>query len=97
MSTRSRSSETHDESALKMNPANMPEYNPAAPNGSFDLTKPLSMSHGNASAIVFADKNVRKNTQYNTSSGKQVTLQENTDYLERGKTACLGSAWYLQP
>jgi hypothetical protein len=49
---RSVSTTTFDEGALTPNPSNMKEYNPAAPNGSYDLTKPESK--GNSSSVECA-------------------------------------------
>lgn len=46
------STTTFDEAALTPNPSNMKEYNPAAPNGSYDLTKPDAK--GNASSLECA-------------------------------------------
>jgi hypothetical protein len=37
-----------NEAALTPNPSNMKEYNPAAPNGSYDLTKPDSKGNGSS-------------------------------------------------
>lgn len=76
------STTTFDESALVPNPSNMKEYNPAAPNGSYDLTKPESK--GNSSSVEFKDRDVRKGTFYKTSNGQAITLQQSHEYLERG-------------
>lgn len=46
------STSTYDEAALVPNPSNMKEYNPAAPNGSYDLTKPDSKGHGSSIECV---------------------------------------------
>ena len=46
------STTTFDEAALTPNPSNMSEYNPAAPNGSYDLTKPDAK--GNSSSLECA-------------------------------------------
>ena len=48
----SRNTECFSEDSLQMNPANMKEYNPAAPNGSYDLTKPTSKGHASSVACV---------------------------------------------
>ena len=72
------------------NAANLKEFNPAAPNGSSDLTEKQSLPPGHAHITyqgrvgALPDPAVRKNTFYKTSAGQQVTMQDMTAYIEKG-------------